>query len=211
MGRRFKIITTFCSMILAVVTLSYGVYAALQTSYNVTSQMSFTPVNVLVEVTGVKVYQGDLVSNVVTKQQTAVKNVTSGFYSEAFNPAKENENPTVELGGLTFNDTANKVIRRYLVFEVYYKNYSENAVNVTVEALALPTNVEFRSHAGASVTTFSTTLSAATGVTTPSATQTPTSTANAADKAFVIILYLTDITQKFTDQTLSLGVIFSKA
>lgn len=219
MRKKFHFYLTLFSLVLVIATLSYGVYAAIQSQYKVTSQMSFTPVDVLVEVTGIKVYQADLVDNVVTKQTNPIKNIASGFYTSTFNPTSENITaPTVNLDKISFNDETNKVVRRYLVFEIYYKNYSENIVSASLNATnavqnpsVLPTNVVLKSNAGEDVTTFSTTLASATGVTTPSETTAPTSTANASNQALVIILYLDDLEQRIDSQDLSLNVMFTKS
>lgn len=217
MSRRIKIGMTLVSLLLSIVTLSYGVYAAVQSKFKMTSEVSFTSVEVLVEVTEIKVYQADLENGFVTKQAEPLVDKTSGFYDQEFDPTGENTDlSSVDLGSLTFNDTAASKVREFLVFEIYFKNYSENTVNAalnpknsTTNASTLPNSVDFVSNTGASVSTVSTTLDAG-AVGTPLATTKPSSTANSANQALVVIIHLTSLNNALVDSSMKINIVFTK-
>lgn len=202
--RRVKIAMTCVSLALAIMTLSYGVYAALQTKFKVESQINFTAVDVLVEVTKVNVYQGNLQSNVITRQNS-LKSVTSGFYEGGFNEYGGQSDLSVELGTLSFNATDS--IMPYLIFEVYYTNHGENALKISLNKSnsVLPSNVVYND--GESET--STTIDGSTVGNLVSTTDPLTATTNANNRAFILILKLENDRVEVSGVA-NLDVVFNK-
>ena len=202
--RRVKIAMTCVSLLLAIMTLGYGVYAALQTKFKVESQINFVAVDVLVEVTKVNVYQANLQSETITRQ-SLIKSVTSGFYEGGFSEFGGQTDVSVDLGKLSFN--AENEIMPYLIFEVYYTNHGENGIVVSLNKTnsILPSNVTYNN--GVSATT--TTIDGATVGNLVSTTEPGSAITNANNRAFIMILQLSD-TMEAVSGSARLDVVFSK-